>query len=617
MTPNICAWSPEKHVNHSDNPAALPPAEQFSEEQKRYLEGFVSGQAAARTARGLAPLFPVAGAPSPAAASGPEAIHRAAQDRTVAEGKKLVAEETAKRNKSPFDMWDEMQANAQESRFPRGTDAFLYKYHGLFHVAPAQNSFMCRLRIPNGILDGYKLRAIARLAADCGGGYAHVTTRANLQIREIRPENTLRVLTGLADAGLTSRGAGADNIRNITGNPTAGIDPQELHDTRPLGLELHHHILNHRELYGLPRKFNIAFDGGGRVAALEDTNDIGFSAVRVAAGQPVPEGVYFRIAVGGITGHGDFARDLGVLVRPQECVAAATALVRVFIEHGDRSDRSKARMKYVLDRLGLETYLAQAEKHLGRSLVKFPLADCEPRPAIDRLAHIGFHAQKQPGRVYAGVVLPVGRLSVAQMLGLADIAERHGSSSIRLTVWQNLIVSDIEASEIEAVKRAIEALGLGWSASSVRAGMVACTGNTGCKFAASDTKRHAEAIAAHCDSKLSLDVPVNIHLTGCHHSCAQHYIGDIGLLAARVAAGDEDEVEGYHLYAGGGYGADRAIAREILRDLTADRLPAVIERLLAAYLEHRSGADEPFHRFAQRHTPEALRAWCVMEAQPA
>ncbi len=582
----------------------------FSDEQKRYLEGFVSGQAAARAAKGLGPLFPIAGG-GDGAPAGPEAIHYRAQQRFVAAGRKLVPEEDAKR-RNPLDMWDEIAANARDTRFPKGTDVFRYKFHGLFHVAPAQDAFMCRLRIPNGILDCYKLRAVADLAERYGGGYAHVTTRANLQIREIRPENALHVLTALADAGLTSRGAGADNIRNVTGNPTAGIDPQELYDTRPLGLALHHAILNHRELYGLPRKFNIAFDGGGRVASLEDTNDIGFAAVRAEAG------IGFRVAVGGITGHRDFARDLGVQIAPEDCVPLAIALVRVFIEHGDRTDRTKARMKYVLDRLGLDAYLAAAEQYLGRTLPRVPIEACGPRPPVDRLAHVGFHPQAQAGKVYAGVVPPVGRLTVAQLRGLAGIAERHGDGDLRLTVWQNLLVSGIDAGGAEAVNRELEGLGLGWHASSLRAGLVACTGNTGCKFSASDTKRHALAIADHCDARVALDVPVNVHLTGCHHSCAQHYIGDVGLLAAKVAVSDDAEVEGYHLYLGGGHGADRAIAREVLRDVTAERVPAVIERLLAAYLEHRDGAGEPFHAFARRHSVEQLRAWCeAVEAATA
>ena len=569
----------------------------FTEEQKRYLEGLGRGVAVARAA-GTAGAAPV----------GPECIHRAAQDRVVAAGGTLTREEEAKRAKHPFDMWDEIVANAKRGEFPKGTDVFLYKFHGLFHVAPAQNSFMCRLRTPNGNIDAYKLRAVARLAENYGGGYAHVTTRANLQIREIAPRHAARMLQEIAEAGLTSRGAGADNIRNITGNPTAGIDPLEIFDTRPLGLALYHTILNHRELYGLPRKFNIAFDGGGSVSAVEDTNDIGFSAVRVAAGRSVPPGVYFRVGVAGITGHGDFAGDLGVVITPEQCVPVAVAIVRIFIEEGDRTDRKRARLKYVLDRMGREAFLTALEAQLGARLPRLAASDCEPRPAVKRGAHIGFHAQQQPDRFYCGISLPVGRVTSAQMHGIATLAERYGSGTIRLTVWQNMIVSDIAGADRPAVEAALREIGLSAHASAVRAGTVACTGNTGCKFSASDTKRHALEIMDYLDSRLTVDAPLNIHLTGCPHSCAQHYIGDIGLLGAKVSVGKDEEVEGYHLHIGGGFGERRALAREILRDIPAARVPQVLERLLRAYMEERASPDETFQSFAQRHSPEELRA---------
>jgi ferredoxin-nitrite reductase len=538
---------------------------------------------------------------------GPERAHFAAQNRVVSAGGKLTREEEAKRSKHPFDMWDEIAANAAKGEFPKGTDVFLYKFHGLFHVAPTQDSFMLRLRIPNGVIDAYKLRAVAAIADELGGGYAHVTTRANLQIREIGPQHALRALERVAEAGLTSRGAGADNIRNITGNPTAGIDAQELYDTRPLGLALYHAILNHRELYGLPRKFNIAFDGGGSVASLEDTNDIGLSCVNVGEGRIIAPGAYFRVAVGGITGHGHFASDLGVVVTPEQCVPVAVAIVRVFIDEGDRTDRKRARLKYVLERMGREQFLAAVEKRLSGPLVRLPLTECEPRPRIARGAHVGFHAQKQAERVYCGIALPVGRLGVAQMRGVADIAERFGSGSIRLTVWQNLIVSDIAESDCNAVESALAEIGLSVRASAIGAGVVACTGNTGCKFSASDTKRHAAAIVAYLDARVALDTPLNIHLTGCPNSCAQHAIGDIGLLATKINAGDS-ESEGYHLFVGGGFGERRELAREAVKAVPADEAPRVIERLLRSYLEHRVSPDESFRAFAKRQTPEALRA---------
>ncbi len=268
----------------------------FSADQKRYLEGFVSGVQAARSAQGLAPIGGGGAAASAGIAQheGPDAIHLKAQDATVAAGKKLADQEKWKREEHPFDAYARLKEQSAANQFPKPADNFRWRYHGLFYVAPAQDSYMCRLRIPNGILKAWQFDGVADLAERLGGGYTHVTTRANLQIREIAAEDAVELVEGLQDLGLSAKGSGADNIRNVTGDATAGIDPQALLDTRPYAREWHHHILNERALYGLPRKFNVAFDGGGIVPTLEDTNDIGFQAVEVTgerrggAGRLVP-----------------------------------------------------------------------------------------------------------------------------------------------------------------------------------------------------------------------------------------------------------------------------------------------------------------------------------------
>jgi ferredoxin-nitrite reductase len=317
--------------------------------------------------------------------------------------------------------------------------------------------------------------------------------------------------------------------------------------------------------------------------------------------------VYFRLTLGGITGHKDFARDTGVLLKPEECLPVAVAVLRVFIDNGDRTDRKKARMKYLLDKWGFEKYLAETAKHLSFPLRRFELEDCEPRPQVNKHGHIGVFPQKQPGRSYIGVQLPVGRLLPKQMRGLADIADRFGSRVLRLTVWQNLIISDIPDEKIDDVKQALTDLGLHWSAGHVTGGLVACTGAAGCKYAAAHTKTHALKIGEHLESTLELDHPVNIHVTGCPHSCAQHYIGDIGLLGTKVAIGD-DMIEGYHIFVGGGYGASQVIARELFRDVIAEDAPQIIERMLRAYMDSRSGVEESFLSFVTRHdTPELKR----------
>jgi len=171
-----------------------------------------------------------------------------------------------------------------------------------------------------------------------------------------------------------------------------------------------------------------------------------------------------------------------------------------------------------------------------------------------------------------------------------------------------LRTGEADTAALYGLIRRIEALGLGITANAIRSGLVACTGNVGCKFAASDTKRHAEDIARWCDTRVALDTPVNIHLTGCHHSCAQHYISDIGLIAAKVPVGDTDDtVEGYHLFAGGGFGPDADIGQEVYHDLKAEDAPQTVEKLLKAYLAHRADPSETFLTFARRHDGESLR----------
>ncbi len=590
----------------------------FSDEQKNYLQGFAAGSGIGLSLAQLptwAATLDIVQTKKPHDAGEDRDPNLAAQSRHLAEGKKLPAEETAKRDIGHgLDVWNRMLEHAKDARFPKGTDVFLFKFQGMFYVAPAQDSFMCRLRIAGGVMSSHQLRGVAQIADEFAGGYADITTRANLQLREIKPQHTIDVLMGLHDLGIINRGSGADNIRNVTSSPTAGIDPQELIDTLPLARKLHHHILNHRDMYGLPRKFNIAFDGAGRVSALEDTNDIGFTAMKIRDPADFISGeqIVFRLTLGGITGHKDFARDTGYAILPKDTIAVSHAIVRAFAEHGDRTDRRKARLKYVLDRTGFDGFIREAEKHLptGVKLHSLAVDRCEVRPAFDKLGHVGFHPQKQPGLNYVGVVVPVGRLTTEQMRGIAKIADQFGSGTIRLTVWQNLLISDIADAEADRVREEIEALGLHHRATSFRAGLVACTGAAGCKFANAHTKIHAMEVAEHLERSIGeLDVPINIHLTGCHHSCAQHYIGDIGLIATKVqvtnTAGEDDMVEGYHVFIGGGYGDDKAIGRELLRNVVAVDVPRYVERLVRAYLTHRHSG-EGVRGFVLRHTTKAI-----------
>lgn len=582
----------------------------FTAEQKEFLSGFMAGVAQ----RGI---HPYVGTTATGQLTGDPAQGGANLAAETIYGTPLAdvtKQERWKHEEHPLDGWDRLLAHAEAGKLPDEEHTFRFRNFGMFYVAPAQNSFMLRCRIPAGELTALQMRGLADIADDYGNGKSAVTTRSNLQIREIAPANLVNVITRLQSLGLTARGSGVDNIRNITASPTAGFDPRELLDTRPFAHALHHYILNHREFYNLPRKFNVAFEGGGAVDTVADTNDIGFMAVKLAEeakGESLKDkspmalaaGVFFRVELCGITGHKQLATDCGLLVKPTEALAVCAAMIRVFLENGDRTDRKKARLKYLVDKWGVEKFLAETQKKLAFPLVKFPLEQCIKRPAAVKHGHIGVYRQRQAGKNYIGVVVPVGVLSTRQMRRIADLAANYGSGALRLTPWQNLLIPDVPDAFVETVKRQLVRIGLHHEATNILGGLVACTGNTGCKWAATDTKGQAVALGAHLNQKLQLDHPINIHLTGCPNSCAQHYVGDIGLQGVKVGQASSD---GYHVVFGGGTGADAAIGKQVFTGIPFSDLPALLERVLKTYQAKRQPG-ETFAAFTRRHDVKQLQ----------
>lgn len=600
----------------------------FNGEQTAYLQGLTMGLDVSRAVRGLPVLSGSGGQGTTLRLTGSTADFSALAEQegqhlpsearkaiaaTQAAGKKLCNEEKAKRSKDALELWPEIAARAARNEFPKGTDVFLTKFYGLFYVAPAQDSYMCRLRIPGGELTAFQLDGLANLVDRLAAGHVDVTTRANLQIREISAANSVDLLIGLRDIGILTMGSGADNIRNITASPLSGFDATELCETLPIAKQLHNHILHRRVMYGLPRKFNIAFDGGGQISALAETNDVSFHAVRIRENASAAAGIYYLLGLGGITGHGDFARPTGVIVKEHEIIPLCESIVRVFVSAGDRSDRKKARLKYVLDAWGFERFLTEVEKDLGTALRRVDSEYIDLPQNASRWAHVDIHPQKQDDLNYVGLVLPVGRITSEQLRQIARIASRYGSSRIRLTVWQNLLIPDIPTKHLAAVQQEIDAMGLDWRTDSVRAGLVACTGNAGCKFANSNTKKHALEIAEYVQGRLQLDTPINIHLTGCHNSCAQHAIGDIGLLGCKVEEGDA-MVEGYHVYVGGITGEKHAIAHEVARSVPATDAPQLVVRIIEGYLQTRRHAAESFAMWAAERNCEELKSIAAAEA---
>jgi ferredoxin-nitrite reductase len=522
----------------------------------------------------------------------------------VAKEVKLAFEERIKNEEHPLDSYYRIIENAKENLPPSRDDMFRFKWRGLFYLSPVEDAFMARLRIPGGIVLSHQLRELARLADELTTGYVQITTRANLQLRMIAPKDTPEVLRRVQAIGLHTQGAGADNIRNLTSNPTAGIDPVELIDCTPYVRELASFILEHREFYNLPRKFNIAFDGGGLIGSVQDTNDIGVKAVQ-HEGQ-----VFFRVALGGATGHKAFARDAGILVVPTDIVKVVVALVRVFIANGNRSDRRKARLKHLLETWTLEQYLSETERLLNASLRRAPPAKLDYPAEQLAHSHMGVYAQRQPGLNYIGIALPAALVTSKQMLRLAELSELYGSGEVRLTVWQNLLLPNISDANLETVKEAVIQCGLDYRQSNLASGVIACTGNRYCKFSSTDTKGHALELTKYLEENLNLDQPINIHFAGCPHSCAQHYIGDIGLLGVKKGG-----VECYHVSVGGGSGNRAAIGRPIFQAMPFDELKPSIERILKVYLNGRASG-ESFQDFTGRHDVNDLQRFLTLPKLP-
>jgi ferredoxin-nitrite reductase len=638
----------------------------FTGTQKQYLEGLASGLRVARgTTRsiladvrsrmapagvGLLPL-PL---PEPEPARHPDQAMWDAQDRYVWAGQRLAPEEKAKRRQPPHELWSRIAELARERRFPGGDEVFLFKFHGLFYVSPVEEAFMCRLRFAGGQVQAYQLRGVADLAERHGHPFLQVTTRSNLQLRGLGAEAALDVLEALLDLGIISRGSGGDGVRNVGASPTAGFDRQELIDTLPLAQKAHHRILSDRSLQGVPRKFTLAFDGGGSVSPLAESCDLGFRAVTVPPGEGVAPGVYFRLTLGGATSHARYARDAGVLVAPERCLEVLEHVLRIYIEHGDRTNRRRARLVYLLETWGMPRFVAELQARLtaahsardglpaddvaasddpasdagaadlselaARSLMGEPSSvrgERQPAAALpelglercllpahpDPFGHVGIHNQKPRGESYIGVVLEGAQLTVAQARGLAQVADDFGRGELRLTPHQNILLPGVRDTQLHKVKEALARLGLSWACSGFRSRLVACTGSAGCQFAMADTKRLGEELVRHLEEENDLDHPLSIHISGCHHACAQHTTADIGLCATRDPGAEGGE--SYQLWLGGEASVAARFAQKYAASVPAAEVSRLVHEVVDAYLTRRL-PDETFREFVGRAAPREL-----------
>jgi ferredoxin-nitrite reductase len=464
--------------------------------------------------------------------------------------------------------WEAIDATDREHRL---------KWLGVFFRPVTPGKFMLRMRIPNGILTGAQMRVLAEVVQRYGeDGNGDITTRQNLQLRGIRLEDVEDIFNRFEPVGLTSIQSGMDNVRNITGAPVAGINADELIDTRELVQQVQDMLTNNgagnSEFSNLPRKFNIAIAGGRDNCVHAEINDLAF----VPAYKNATLG--FNVVVGGFFSakRCEPAIPLNAWVKPDDVVAVCRAILEVYRDHGLRANRQKARLMWLIDELGIAQFRAKVEKQLGQTLLTAAETD-----AIDweKRDHIGIYPQKQAGLNYVGLNVPVGRLNAQDMFDLARIAEVYGSSEIRLTLEQNVIIPNIPDSRLEAFLAEPLLEKFSPNPELLTRALVSCTGSQFCNFALIETKNQAVATIKALEAELNLSRPVRIHWTGCPNSCGQPQVADIGLMGTKVRK-DGKAAEGVDLYMGGKVGKDAHLGSCVQKGIACDDLQTVLRDLL-------------------------------------
>ncbi|MCP9815484.1 ferredoxin--nitrite reductase [Synechococcus sp. GreenBA-s] len=466
------------------------------------------------------------------------------------------------------------------------------KWLGIFFRPVTPGRFMLRLRLPNGVIQADQLAVLAEAVDRCGAeGSADITTRQNLQLRGLLLEDMAPLVEAMTAVGLTSRQSGHDNPRNITGNPLAGIDPDELVDTRPLVEAIQARLLGPGGPRNLPRKFNVAVGGAPDSFLLH--NDLAF----LPAERDGELG--FTVMVGGFFSaqRNALAIPLGLWLRGAQLPDFSLAVLRHFERHGNRAARNRSRLLYLIDDLGLEAYRTELLASFAAVLAEAAGAGAAAespaeRAALLALPHdgshrvnqpprsgLGVHAQAQPGLHWLGLHVPMGRLDAESMLELARLARHYGSGELRFTEAQNVLLVGIPSERLEALLAEPLLQRLRPEPGALQAEAVSCTGSRYCSFALIPTKTTAQAVVEELERRLELPHPLRSHWTGCPNACGQPYMGEIGLMGAK-ARHEGQMVEAAKIYLGGSLGSEPALAELHGKPVPLTQLPDVLEQLL-------------------------------------
>jgi sulfite reductase beta subunit-like hemoprotein len=492
--------------------------------------------------------------------------------------------------------------------------------YGLYYQLD-HTSHMQRIKIPGGMLTADQLDVLADVADRYGRGVAHVTTRQDLQIHWVPVERIIELYEQLLAVGITNRGACSDSVRNVTACPYAGIAPDEAFDVAPYCLAVHEYFLFNPLNLTLPRKFKIALEGCPRDCAQAPVNDIGlYAKVRDGARG-------FAVHAGGGLGSQPFlARPIRDFIPAEDLLVWCEAIVRVQHRYGERKNRNKARMKYVVQKMGLEGFRATVEEAVrcvdaerGAELraevaaavrdfrVPPPPAAPEPAAAHPAFAHwrrIAVRAQRQAGYSAALVHVPLGDLTTAQMRGIAAAARAYGNGTLRTTNDQNLLLPWIPETALPALHRALLALDLAAPEAGTIHDVVSCPGMDYCSLAITRSMGVADRIRDHLaatagDGFAERLGPFGVKVSGCPNSCGQHHVGDIGLTGHSVTGDDGVQRPYYSILLGGRVGEGLARVGRRLGRFREEDTPAVIAALARTYADERQDG-ESFAEFVDR-----------------
>src|SRR6478752_4499896 len=473
--------------------------------------------------------------------------------------------ERIKRDKPPLGIREELPAliAAGYERMPE-EDIVRLQWWGLYHDKPKIGTFMLRVKIPSGILEPEKLRAIGEVSNRYGRGDAELTTRQCIQLHWLELAALPDVFADLEAAGLTSAGGCGDTVRNITGCPVSGLAADELFDSTPVVEAATAEFYGNPAWANLPRKHKYSIASCPDRCNAPEINCISLVGV-LNDGR---EGYAVQVG-GGLSSVPRMARDMGVFIDKEDAVEILGATTLAWSEDLKyRMSRVKARMKFMVDDIGADGMLERVETKLGRTLERFETPKIDAQPS----AHIGVHAQKQEGLSYIGVPVQLGLTSGDQLIAVADLVDSLGGD-IRLTRQQNLIVAGVPNEQVDAALQQLEALGLPLTTNEIWANSIACTGEPHCNFSVGQTKDRLRDLVDHLETTFGEAVSeLRLHLDGCPHACAQHWVGDLGFQATTGKDDEGRRISAYDIFVRGSLGPAPEIGRSLFRRVASEQL---------------------------------------------